>query len=37
MNSWSSNLGNELVVYAINIVAKNNVRSWNYIEQILMD
>ncbi|HID0852835.1 DnaD domain protein [Clostridium botulinum] len=37
MNSWSSNLGNELVVYAINIVAKNNARNWNYIEQILMD
>ncbi|WP_434306097.1 DnaD domain protein [Clostridium botulinum] len=37
MNSWSSNLGNELVVYAINIVAKNNGRNWNYIEQILMD
>ncbi|MHB9922270.1 DnaD domain protein [Clostridium botulinum] len=37
MNSWSSNLGNELVVYAIDIVAKNNAINWNYIDHTLMD
>ncbi|KIN79745.1 DnaD domain-containing protein, partial [Clostridium botulinum] len=30
-------LGNELVIYAINIAAKSNVRKWNFIEKILID
>lgn len=37
INSWSNDLGNELVVYAINIAAKSNVRKWNFIEKILID
>ncbi|APF28655.1 DnaD domain protein [Clostridium sporogenes] len=37
INSWSNNLGNELVIYAINIAAKSNVRKWNFIEKILID
>ncbi|MBE1304529.1 DnaD domain protein [Clostridium botulinum] len=37
IKSWSNDLGNELVVYAINIAAKSNVRKWNFIEKILID
>ena len=37
INQWSNDLGNELVVYAINIAAKSNVRKWNFIEKILID
>ncbi|EHN17110.1 DnaD domain protein [Clostridium sporogenes] len=37
IKSWSNDLGNELVVYAINIATKSNVRKWNFIEKILID
>jgi len=37
INDWSSELGNELVIYAIEIAAENNARSWKYIEHTLMD
>lgn len=37
IKDWSNTLGNELVVYAINIAAKSNVRKWNFIEKILID
>lgn len=37
INNWSNDLGNELVIYAIEIAAKNNARSWKYIEHTLMD
>lgn len=37
IRNWSNDLGNELVTYAINVAAKNNVRNWKYIERILMD
>ncbi|MBA4509161.1 DnaD domain protein [Clostridium sporogenes] len=37
IKSWINDLGNELVVYAINIAAKSNVRKWNFIEKILID
>ncbi|AUM91539.1 DnaD domain-containing protein [Clostridium botulinum] len=37
IKSWSNNLGNELVIYAIDTAAKNNARNWRYIERILMD
>ncbi|HDK7158452.1 TPA: DnaD domain protein [Clostridium botulinum] len=37
IKDWSNTLGNELVVQAIEIAAKKNVRNWRYIERILMD
>lgn len=37
INNWSNDLGNELVIYAIEIAAENNARSWKYIEHTLMD
>lgn len=37
IKQWSNDLGNELVVHAIEIAAKSNARSWRYIERILMD
>ncbi|EPS56793.1 TPA: DnaD domain protein [Clostridium botulinum] len=37
INQWSNDLGNELVIYAIDTAAKNNARNWRYIERILMD
>lgn len=37
INSWTDRLGADIVIYAINIAAKANVRRLNYIEKILMD
>lgn len=37
INNWSNDLGNDLVIYAIEIAAENNARSWKYIEHTLMD
>ncbi|AUM89191.1 hypothetical protein RSJ15_16335 [Clostridium botulinum] len=37
INQWSNDLGNELVIYAIDTATKNNARNWRYIERILMD
>ncbi|MBY6800147.1 DnaD domain protein [Clostridium botulinum] len=37
INQWSNDLGNELVIYAIDTAAKNNARNWRYIERILID
>ncbi|MBY6877946.1 DnaD domain-containing protein [Clostridium botulinum] len=37
IKDWSNTLGDELVVQAIEIAAKKNVRNWKYIERILMD
>lgn len=37
INNWSNDLGNALVIYAIEIAAENNARSWKYIEHTLMD
>lgn len=37
IKQWSNTLGNELVIYAINIAAENNVRNYKYIEKVLID
>lgn len=37
INQWSNDLGNELVIYAIDIATTNNARNWRYIERILVD
>ncbi|MHB9946931.1 DnaD domain protein [Clostridium botulinum] len=37
IKNWSNDLGNELVIQAIEIAVENNVRNWKYIERILMD
>ncbi|MCD3207123.1 DnaD domain protein [Clostridium botulinum C] len=37
LNDWTEKVGADMVIYAINIATKANVRRLNYIEKILID
>lgn len=37
IKKWSNDLGEDIVLYAIEIAVKANVRNWRFIEKILID